>query len=72
MVREIGKIIIMTIEERAINKIDSAIINKNLEIAEWNRKLDVGLYGLTNDQIQGVIDGLHREKDVYLYIKSKL
>ena len=62
----------MSIEERAINKIDSAIINKNLEIAEWNRKLDVGLYGLTNEMIQGVIDGLHREKDVYLYIKSKL
>ena len=62
----------MTIEERAINKIDSAIINKNLEIAEWNRKLDVGLYGLTNEMIQDVIDGLHRELDVYLYIKSKL
>ena len=62
----------MSIEERAINKIDSAIINKNLEIAEWNRKLDVGLYGLTNEMIQGVIDVLHREKDVYLYIKSKL
>ena len=62
----------MSIEERAINKIDSAIINKNLEIADWNRKLDVGLYGLTNEMIQGVIDGLHKEKDVYLYIKSKL
>ena len=62
----------MSIEERAINKIDSAIINKNLEIADWNRKLDVGLYGLTNEMIQGVIDGLHIEKDVYLYIKSKL
>ena len=62
----------MSIEERAINKIDSAIINKNLEISDWNRKLDVGLYGLTNEMIQGVIDGLHIEKDVYLYIKSKL
>ena len=62
----------MTIEERAINKIDGAIIGKNIMIDSWNKKLDNGVYGLSNEDIQRVIDGLHIELDVYLYIKSKL
>ena len=60
------------LKNRAINKIDSKIIYKNIEIDDWNKKLDRGVFGLEDEQIQGVIDGLHKELDVFLYIKSRL
>ena len=60
------------LKNRAINKIDSKIIYKNIEIDDWNKKLDRGVFGLEDEQIQGVIDVLHKELDVFLYIKSRL
>ena len=43
-----GQDVDQDIKERAVNKIDAKIIGSNLEIDEWNKKLDVGVYGLSD------------------------